>query len=350
MEKIIIDNVLDAIHYTLKRSGFTFSGKQLSRADEFITSYISELDIDSKEFTVKTVGAPKLVHDRRVIPLVVKYFAYLEDNIGLYNELIDDGYIFSEGPKIRFYALDRLVTGNFKRNEYKNLLSKDEEALSSFYYSLREIEDDKKEQCAKDFSDIVHIDHTTLTVGNNGESGISHYNYLTGKNILLLGKDFLLKIGKEQRNIINNISFNYNEKDALKIKELFTKYPSFNGIPISIEILHNFSIDEISTMNIKDYVLYKVALKNNLFDRIKQILESNSSFDCPKGFIREEVFRVLTNEEIISLSSDAKDKIANLEIPKIDNVLVMPIKKIRSIAFKDKIHEKIESIKGSSKK
>ena len=333
---VVIDNVLDAIHYTLKRNGYDFSVKQLTRADEFIIPFIGDLGIEEKEFAYKTMGAPKLIHDKRVLPLIVKYFAYIQDNISLYNELLEDKYILTEGIKINFYALDRMLTSNFKRNEWKSLLTKHKDVLSSFYYSLRRLESDKKEKCAKDFSDIVHIDHTTLNVGNNGEDGLSHYNFLTAKNILLFGKEFLLKISKKQREIINNINFNYDENDVLKIKELFTKYPDFdNNIPFSSDILRLFSVDEISSMSLKDYILYEVSINNNVLGRMKEILKLDPSFYCSNDFIKEEIFRVLSNEEIIGLSDEAKESICNIDIPQIDNVLVIPVKKIKKILLSD---------------
>lgn len=350
---VVEDNVLEAIHYTLKHHNYDFSNKQLARADEYIIPFIGDLGIEEKEFLYKIFGAPKLIHDKRVLPLIVKYFAYLQDNINLYNELVDDKYILIDGIKIKFYALDRMLTNNFKRNEYKNLLTKYEDVLSSFYYSLRRLESDKREKCAKDFSDIVHIDHTTLNVGNNGEDGLSHYNFLNAKNILLFGKEFLLKISKKQREIINNINFNYDENDVLKIKELFTKYPDFNNdIPLSSEILHLFSVDEINSMNLKDYVLYEISINNNVLDRMKEILKLDPEFYCSNDFIKEEIFRVLSNEEIIELSEEAKELISNIKIPQIDNVLVMPVKKIHKILLNDrkKRSKENKSSTGSIKK
>lgn len=344
--EVVVENVLDAIHYILNRNGYSFTIKQLSRADEFIIPFIDELEISEKEFNVKVVGPPKLVGDKRINSLFIKYFAYIEDNIGLYDELVKNNYNFSGGFKIKFYALDRAITGNFKKSEYINLLLKNEEALSSFYYTLKSFDGEIKEHICKDFSDIVHIDHSTLAVGYNGEDELNHYNYLTSKNILLFGKEFLLKLNKKQRNIINNINFNFNEEDALKLKDLFNKYPDFSEIPISSEMLHLFSVDEIGVMNLKDYILYKKALKNNVFDRMKEILKLEPNFDCNSDFIKEEIFRVLSNEEIIELSDEAKNEISNIDIPKIKNTLVMPVRKIKKIVAQDnKRRESIDGIK-----
>ena len=102
-------------------------------------------------------------------------------------------------------------------------------------------------------------------------------------------------------------------------------------------------------MSKKDSILYKAAIKNNLLDRIKNILSMNPNFNCPKSFIREEIFRILSDEEIVELSDDAKMKISE-SIPNMQDVMVMPIKKIRGIVFRDKVLRKVDSIVGNRKK
>ena len=351
MKSIVIDNVLEAIHYTLNRNGFKFSDKQLARADDFIVSFIDDLDINEREFDVKTPGIPKLVNDKRITPLIIKYYAFIEDNMTLYNELLEDKYLINEGTKIKYFALDKTLTKHFKKNEYKNILFKYEDVISSFYYSIRGLSQEEKDKIAKEFSDIVHIDHTTLDVGRDRYDGINHYGFLTKKNIELFGKDFLLKLNKNQRKIINDIRFNFTENDALKIKDLVTKYPDYEGaVSLDSNLLRLFTIDEINSMSVKDYILYDLAIRNNVFLRMKEILKIDPSFDCPKMFIKEEIFRVLNNKEIVELSDDAKDKISKIRIPEIDNVLVMPVRKINGIVLLDKASRKIDSIKGNHSK
>ena len=348
MEKIVIDNVLEAIHYALKHNEFEFTEKQIKRADEYIISFIDDIDIDPKEFNIVMHGAPRLVYDKRINSILVRYFAFIEENIALYNELVEENYLFYEGHNMKYYALDKTLTSKFKRNEYKRLLLKDEDAINAFYSSLRGLDREEKEKYSKDFSDIIHIDHTTLSVGKGSGENISNYHFLIKRNIEFFGKEFLLGLNKRQREVLNNICFNISYEDSIKIKELFTKYPEYNGsIPLSSEILNTFSLDEINSMSIKDYELYKVALNNGLVDRIREILSLDSSFNCPKAFIREEIFRVLDNSEIIGLSDDAKEKISKIEIPEIDNVLIMPFSKINRIVLLDKANKKIDSIKNS---
>lgn len=355
MNDIVVNNVLDAIHYVLEHNEFKFTDKQISNADEAIIPYINELDIDEKEFEIKIPGAPKLVYDKRIYPILVRYFAIIEDNIALYNELMEENYLFYEGHNIKFYALDKMITSKFRKNEFKNILLKNESALSKFYYSLRGLDRNEKEKYSKDFSDIVHSDHTTLNVGNYDKYGVDNHSFLVKKNFEFFGKEFLLGLSHEQREIINNLHISLNEESALKIKELLTKYPLYEGlIPLTDSLLYYFSVDEINSMSEKDAVLYEIAIQNNLLDRMKNILSINPLFDCPKTFIREEIFRILSDSEIVNLSDEAKEEIINIKIPEIDNVLVMPVRKVRRVLLFDEVRKfkntKIESIKGNIKK
>ena len=61
----------------------------------------------------------------------------------------------------------------------------------------------------------------------------------------------------------------------------------------------------------------------------------NPDFNCPNGFIRPEIFKVLSDEEIIGLTNEGINEILSIKIPEIDNVLVMPVKKIRKVLAND---------------
>lgn len=350
MSRIVNDNVLKAIHYILEHNGYKFTDKQLSLADEFIIPFISELKIEDKEFNVKTVGAPKLVNDKRVVPVLIKYFAYIEDNMALYNELVEDKYLFYNNHIIKFYALDRVISGNFKLNEYKNILLKYEGALSHFFVSIRGLDRNERERYSKDFSDIVHRDQTTLKVGYKDGEDVSNYCFLVKKNFDLFGKEFLLKLNNKQRELINGLSVNMDENSASKIKELITKYPDYNNFNISIELINYLSVDEINSLSLKDCVLYESSLKVGLQDRIRNILRLDPNFYCKSSFIREEIFRVLSDEEIVGLSDIAQEEILNIKVPEIDNVLVMPIRKIRKILNKDNKRKNNSESTGGIKK
>ena len=334
MEKVVIDNVLEAIHYILEHNGYKFTDKQLSLADEYIIPAISELNISPKEFNYRNLGAPKLATDRRIVPTIIEYFAYIEGNISLYHELKDDGYVFTGNHLIKFYALDRLMTDNFKKSEYKNIVSKYDDGVAHFYYSIRGSDKEEKERYSRDFSDIVHKDQTTLKVGYSDVENSSH-NYLIKKNFDLFGKEILLKANSKQRELINRLSSTMDEELASKITELITKYPNYSNFNISTDLICYLSADELNSLSMKDFILYDVALKVGLQERIRNILKLDPNFDCPSSFIREEIFRVLSDEEIVGLSDLGKQEILSIKIPEINNVLVMPIRKIKKVVAKD---------------
>ena len=316
MKTDVESKVLETFHYVLKHNGFEFTDEGLDLADTFIQRFIVNLGIRPEEFKVVTMGAPKLVKDKRIIPLLIQYFAFLENNMDLYTKLFKSDYVFYENYSIKFYALDRLLSGNFTIDEYINLLNNYGGVVSKFYASIRDIDSCEKEKCCRDFAFIVHSDPTVLEVGyNNGEEG-SNYNFLTAKNICLFGKEFLLSINSNQREMINSIDFNIREDEALKIKELCTRYPEFLGsISLCSNLLRYFTIDEISNMKMKDSIMYEEAMEYGLLDRMKNILSLNPDFNCQKEFIRVEIFNAFSDEEIIGLTCDAKKEVIGLMIP-----------------------------------
>lgn len=349
MNKVVEKNVMDAIHYILEHNEFKFTEKQISLADDFINPFIDDLEIDSKEFNVVTMGVPRLVKDKRILPILIKYFAFIEDNMGLYTELKEENFVFSDNYSIKFYALDRALTGNFKKNEYKSILLKYEDAIAKFYSSIRGLEKAEKEKYCKEFSDVVHIDQTTLKVGYKDEE--SNYNFLIERNFKYFGKDFLLALNDEQREMINNIHIKLNEEEANKIKELFTNNPLYSlKIEFSSELLKYFSVEEISSMTRKDSILYEQAIKTGLVYRIKNILSLNPNFNCPISFIRKEIFDVLSDENIAGLTQKGIEEILDIDIPEIDNVIIKPYRKINRVLVRDEKRKNNSDSLGTIKK
>lgn len=349
MNEIVEDNVLEAIHYILEYNGFKFSDEKKSLADTYITPSIGDLNINPKEFNVVTMGAPKLFADKRIVPLVIEYFAFIQNNKDLYKALNKEAYVFYEKHSIKFYALDRVLTGNFNVDEYKNLLLEYEGVVSRFYSSLRGLSKEEKEKCCKEFSEIIRSDSTTLDVGCGEVDDSNNYNFLISRNIILFGKEFLLRLNKEQRGVINNIRINLTEEEAAKIKELYTRYPDCSSdISLSRELLSYFSVEEISNMSRKDSILYEEALNVGLHSRMKSILSLDPDFSCPMDFIRADIFKTFTDEEIIGLTGEAKEEILNTNIPEGEDV--PPIKIYKKILSRDEKRKKTKDNKDSIKK
>ena len=352
MSKLVIGKILEAIHFIIKQNGFEITEKQMSKADSEIIPYLLEnLELEKSSVNVQHIGHPELSTDKRIYPAVMKYFSIVQDNASLYDELLEEGYEFIERyTSFKFYSLDRSFTSKFKKNEFKKLILKNDEAIRAFYNSLRGLDKGEKEYYYKEFSNIIHKDASVLRVGYNSR-GYSSYNYLTQRNIEYFGSEYLVNAKENARNVINSIHCKIDEEKVEYIKELLDKYPDYkNIISLDSKVINSFTIDELSKMSYKDSKLYQAALKYDLASRVKEILKVNPAFDCPENFIRIEIFKVLSNEEILELSPMAIDKISKIKIKEIDNVIVMPVKEINKVVMLDKAKKKVDNITSRFKK
>lgn len=349
MSSLTIEKILEAIRYIITQNGYELTEKQIDKANKEIIPYLYEtLTISDKDYNVHYIGRPVLSKDRKIYPAVMKYFSITQENSGLYNDLLEDGYRFIEPhTNFKFYSLDRNFTNHFKKNEFKKLILKNDEVFRTFYYSLRGLDSKEKELYYTEFERIIRKDASTMKVGQNTRGGYNSFNYLTYRNIKYFGGDYLTSIGTNERNVINNLHCRLDDEIVSYIKSLLEKYPDFKAmIPIDSKVIKNFTIDELNNMSYKDSKLYEHALKNNLVSRVKELLKMDEDFNAPENFIREEVFKVLSNEEILNLSMDAIEKISKIKFKQIDNVIVMPVKEIYKIVSHDKLHRKIENITG----
>ena len=335
MEERAINNVLEAIHYLLKIGHIDVSDEQLKKTDDEIIPYIKDnFEYDEKEFRVINHGVPRLANDTRIIPIAMRYYALVQSNVDLLNKLEDSGYEFTNNRRaIKFYALDKQMSTKFKERDYIRYLIRHDPVFEHFERTLIGLNRHDREGYIREFADIVKSDPTVLEVGSSKDDNC---NFLTRRNIELFGKDFLLSLNDKQRNLVNSFYFQIDKDTVEKIKELVIKYPDFNmAIPLYRSILDSFTVDELGTMPIGHTKLYEVAVKNNVVNRMKNILKVNPAFSCPIKFIRYEIFKVLDDETILNLSKDAIEEIAALKILELDNAYVFPVKKINKIVSKD---------------
>ena len=343
MSNLTIQKILEAIHFIITQNGFTITEKQQEKADEQIVSYlIDNLDISEKDCAVKHLGHPEFSTDKRIYPAVMKYFSIIQDNVSLYNDLLEENYDFIESKiRFKFYSLDKNFTNHFKKNEFRKLLVKNDEAIRTFYNSLRGLDSKEKEEYYSEFEKIVHRDASVLRVGYDDRREFHSYNFITARNIEYFGSDFLINSNPNMRKFINSLHMRIDEESADYIKSLLEKYPDFvSKINIDKDVISNFNIDELYNMSYKDSKLYEVALKRHLVSRMKELLEIKPEFNPPENFIREE---------ILELSNEAIDKISKIRFKEIDNVVVMPVKEINKIVMLDKAKKKISNITGRSK-
>lgn len=343
MEEIVKKEVLDAVHVILKNQKQYLDLNKMDEIDKEIIPYIEEnFECDINEFKVKKFGAPILVNDKRIIPIVLRYYAMMEDNLNLLSKLEESKYDFG-GVRhtINFYVLDRQLSSKFRDRDYIRYITRYGEQFESFYSTLRGLNYHEREKYLNHFSQMLKDDPTVLHVGENNGT----YNFLTRRNLELFGKDYLLGLDEKQRNLVNSFYFSVNENSVTKIKELVTKYPNFSmPIPLYKDIFDKFTIDELGTMSYKDIQLYQAADKVGVIDRMKQLLKLNPEFTCPIEFIRYEIFKVLDNETILGLSEEVMKEIANIKFVESKDVFVFPVKKINYIIMKHNIKEKIEGI------
>ena len=344
MKEIVKKNVLDAIHHILKEQHQYLDEEKMNKADELIIPYVEEnCDFDEKEFKVKVFGVPVLSNDRRIFPVVVMYYAIMQDNVELLKRLKEKDYSFGGVQhSINIYALDKQLSSKFKELDYIRYLIKYGKSMEHFYLSLRGLDNHEREKVIRDFSDIVKADPTVLKVGEDEQDSC---NYLTRRNIELFGKDYLINLDEKRRKLLNSFHFQINEENVESVRELVDKYPDYNNfLPLYKDVLALFSVDDLGNMTDKDAKLYAAAYKNKVIYRMKELLSSKPDFDCPIDFIRYEIFKVLSNEEILELDYDVMDEISKIKYVELDNVYVLPVKKINSIIHKDKFKKRKDEI------
>ena len=339
MDYFVLNVVINTIHSILNNQNVHFDEETMNKADEEIIPYIREnFQYKDSEFKVKHKSL-LLNNDKRVFPIVIRYYAICQDNLDLLEKLNDANYNFINSSKsFNFFALDKQMSSKFKERKYIHYLMNNNNVFLSFYRSIRDLSFEEREKIIKDFSDIIKENPDTLKVGEDGSC-----NYLIKRNIKYLGKDFLVKINKKQRNLLNSFVFKIDSNNALAVKELIIKYPDLDMPNLLLQgVLNKLSTDEIGNMSSKDMILYIDAIKCDMVDRVRDLLIKNPNFDCPEGFIRYEIFGVLNNDTILSLSDDAKRKIANIKYVVLNDAYVFPVKKINKVVAKDKIKSKFE--------
>ena len=344
MEEVVIKHVLDAVHFTLKNQRQYLDPIKMEKADSLIVPYIEEnFEYSEGEFAVKYPGRVILAGDKRIVPIVIRYYAIMQDNLSLLKRLEDEKYNFSGNQNsINYFVLDKQLSSKFKTNEYIRDLKKYGVVFEHFYSTLRGLDYREREKILVDFADIVKKRPNLMQVGTKGHD---YPNLLTRRNIDLFGKDFLLSLDDKQIRLVNSFYFQITEDNINEIKELVIKYPNFSmPIPLYREILDYFTVDELGNMSVKDMRLYEIATKNHLIDRMKELLSKNPEFDCPDNFIRYEIFRVIDNETILSLSNEVMEELSKVRLVELNNVYVFPVKKINRIIMKDKLKKKIEGI------
>lgn len=342
-----IKQIKDAVYFLIRINNQFISDEIKEKYDEKLTEIIkSDFDFDSVDLRVFKISDPVRDIELQVQPIVVKYFAMIQDNMEVKDKLDEAGYHFY-GPDSRIYlfALDKQFTSKFDKQEYADFMVEQSNIAYRFYDSLRFLDDDEKDKYISDFAEIIHHDPNTARYLNKRENGYNTYNgLLTLRNLRCFGKDFLMNATNEQKAAIDSIYFRLEDNHMTKLKQLLEEYPHtrFN-IELRDVVLDNFTIDEIANMSLKDANLYDLAIRHGVLDKMKDVLKINPDFNCPDKFVRIEIFRAMNASTIANLTDVGIEEICNIKIPRSERAFVIPVQKInRAVARDDKRKRKMD--------
>lgn len=339
MNKIISTDILNGIHHLLKINNIKFDDELIEKADSEIIKYIEEnVELEEEKYKIAHYGGAVFLKDSHCAEIFVRYIAITQDSVSLLEKLNKIDYKFNNGHNYNnIFVFDKRLSSRFSEDKYVMLLEENTDVFRKFHHSLRFIPEEEINSVVDDFVEIIKKAPRILKYHDAEDNYDRHNNLLTAKNIQIYGKDFLINSNNNQRRIINSINESLSDAQLNKLKYILINYPDFvPKIELSSKLFNMFDIYEIIGMSEKDARLYTVAFERGLETRIRRILLLDENFDCSDKFIQEEIFRVLDDETIISLTDEAKWEISEMKIPKMNNVLIMPIKNINKIVAKDK--------------
>lgn len=338
-----MNDVLDTIHSIIKLNNVRLDDESRERADIEIQDYIKErLNIVSnkKGIVLSSKYKDLKIPRNTLIDIMLQYYAIANDNLRLLEILKGRNFVFTESNRIKLFLLDKEFASKFPFNKYIDLLVKEDIVFRRFYGMIHTFTDEDKNKYTEMFSDVICTKPNICIDNSKSDTYDEGFltSLLTPRNLDFFGKDFLLNSTLNQRRVIDSLGSHLKVYELNKVKELLEKYPDFDcKIQLSPELLGILSADEIAGMSDKDAFLYgKVMSKGyNLIDRLHNILDLNPDFVCSESFLRPEIFKSLTDEEIAGLTPKGVEEIENIRIPLIENVYVMPIRKINRAVAKD---------------
>ena len=338
-----MSDVLNTIHSVIKLNNVSIDDETRERVDLEIQDYISErinIVSPSKKNVVSSKYMDLKIPRNIFIDVVLKYFALANDNERLLEILKSRNFCFTEGNRIKLFLLDKNFSSKFPFNKYVELLVKEDIVFRRFYGMLHGFDDLEKDKYLDTFSEII-CNKPNICVDSSKDDTYDEgflTSLLSPRNLDFFGKEFLMNANLKQKRIIDSLSAHLKERHLLKVKELLETYPDFDcKIQLSPELLDVLSVDEIVSLRTKDVFLYTKAISkgNNLVERIHNVLQINPDFICSEYFIRPEIFKSMDDETIAGLTPRGVEEIEQIKIPLIENVYVMPIRKVNRAVLKD---------------
>lgn len=342
-------DVLDYIHSVIKLNNVPLYEEAKEKADKEIDSFIRErvnIAKPKKGYIVSSKYRDVKIPRDVFLEIVLQYYAIANDNLRLLEILKSRGFNFTENNRIKFFLFDKDFVSKFPFNKYIDLLVKEDIVFRRFYNMIRGLTDEEKDKYLTDFSEII-CNKPNICVDGNNNGDFYDDGFLTSllspRNLEFFGKEFLMNTTLKQRRIIDSLGSHLREKHLIKVRELLEKYPDFDcKIQLNPELLDVLSVDEIANMSTKDVFLYSKAMSrgNNLVERMHNVLLLNPNFMCSEYFIRPEIFKSMSDEVISGLTPVGVEEIEQIKIPLIENVYVMPIRKVNRAVLKDEKRKK----------
>jgi len=344
-DEYYMSEVLDAVHSAIKLSGVEFDSSRCDEIDKEMEDYIKKsVNIITNKDKVKFKST---INRKILVPIVVRYYALYNDNLELLECL--KNFNFDLDCRINLFPLDRNLSSKFSLKKYVELLNSQEIIFRRFYGSLWGLDDNKKKQALNTFCELISKKNDIALDKKKDNDDEDKYltRLLSVKNFEFFGKDFILNSSLSQRKVINSLDFHLKENYMAKVFELIKKYRNYySNLNLCPEILDCLSIDEIASLSQKDVVLYNNVAKRNcgLVSKLHSVLEINPDFSCTFEFTKPEIFKSISAEDMAFLSNDAMIAIEKIRIPTVDNVIIMPIRKINRIIAKDNhLRKKLEA-------
>lgn len=266
--------------------------------DQKMLKVIKDLCCKNDNETITMINT-KDDSERVMNTLVIYYTALYFDNLKLLNDLLAKGYNFGHNIyDSTLCVLDKRFSSLFDEEKYIELVFKKGSLISSFYNSLRNqkipMNDD---ECIKEFCDILkeNPDINILSRKNDNScvGPIEITNLLTKKTIYLFGKGMLLKATDDQKDeIINRID--NQEMSQESFSRLLNLMKNYN---LSIffmgqweEVFKNLTDEEIimASQN-KKFIFYECMNHQHVvdFDEVKKRIY-NSSKDKQKKLVNRK--------------------------------------------------------------
>lgn len=338
MTDVEIKRVKNTVYFLLRINNKQLNDELRDKYNDTLEEIIKEeYDYNEKDFYLIDSEDYSGVIGKKSLPIALKFYATIENNLKMLDKLKQAGYIFyTSGTKINLYALDKSFSSKFREDEYINLMTKNESVARRFYHSLVFESEEARDWLTLDFANIMHRNPNVTKSSRKNDDYNTYNNILTSRNIRFFGKDFLINLTEQQKITLDSLNIRLDDKHLSKVKELLIKYPNqVFHIAIRGDVLDKFSIDEIGTMSVKDAALYEFAMQIDQLDKMKEVLRINPNFDCMHKFVRYEIFKTLDASTIAGLTDIGIDELTRMKIPRNDSAYVIPIRKINRIVERD---------------